>query len=262
MASLRLTVPRATLTLHSKQLQQRLLFPALRQASNTTPPPKPRLLEKPERFNPPSHGARLRTNKPKYYGPALSEHERTAQKTRRYPHMMPPEGSFMHWFLTDRSIHLYISLGILVTLVGAIWYQDFISKTPYRDLLPPNSLLLSHPISFLSRWAEVYQMHVAHLSAETAERRRQKTDDVKKRAEYRKAHGLDDKEGLFSGWTLRSESEPAPTVMTPDVAVVANPVPPDVETATATTVEGGATYIDFEGKTHTMPARKKWFGIW
>lgn len=32
------------------------------------------------------------------------------QKTKRYPHMMPPEGSFMHWFLTDRTIHLWITI--------------------------------------------------------------------------------------------------------------------------------------------------------
>ena len=24
--------------------------------------------------------------------------------------MMPPEGSLMHWFLTNRSLHLYITL--------------------------------------------------------------------------------------------------------------------------------------------------------
>lgn len=110
MSSLRLLVPRASLALHSKQLQHRLLVPSLRYASaSTTPPPKPRVLEKPERFNPPSHPSRIRA-KPKYYGPDLSEHERRAQKTRQYPHMMPPEGSFMHWFLTDRTVHLWITL--------------------------------------------------------------------------------------------------------------------------------------------------------
>ena len=107
MSSLRLLAPRASLTLHPKQLQQRLLVSGIRYAS-TSPPPKPRVLEKPERFNPPSHPSRIRS-KPKYYSP-LSEHERQAQKTRRYPHMMPPEGSMMHWFLTDRTIHLYITL--------------------------------------------------------------------------------------------------------------------------------------------------------
>lgn len=109
MSLLRLLPPRATLQLHSRQLQHRLLFPSLRHSS-TSPPPKPRVLEKPERFNPPSHPSRLRSRGPKYYGPALSDREREMQKTKRYPHMMPPEGSFMHWFLTDRTIHLWITI--------------------------------------------------------------------------------------------------------------------------------------------------------
>lgn len=104
MASIRAFIPRSGFGLHSRQLQSRLFA---RHAS-TNSPPKPRL-EKPERFNPPSHPARIRA-KPRYYGAPLKEHERQAQKTRKYPHMMPPEGTFMHWFLTDRSLHLYISL--------------------------------------------------------------------------------------------------------------------------------------------------------
>ena len=107
MASLRTLIPRGSFALHSKQLQSRLVISGLRNASSQ--PPKPRLLEKPERFNPPSHPSRIRA-KPKYYGAPLSEHERQAQKERRYPHMMPPKGTFMFWFLTDRSLHLYITM--------------------------------------------------------------------------------------------------------------------------------------------------------
>lgn len=109
MASLRQLIPRASLTLHSRQLQHRLIATTVRHASSTTPPPKPRLLEKPERFNPPSHPSRLRS-KQRYTGPPLSEHERKAQKTRKYPHMMPAEGTFMFWFLTNRPLHMWITL--------------------------------------------------------------------------------------------------------------------------------------------------------
>lgn len=108
MATSRLVIPRASLALHSAQLQQRCLGLSLRHAS-TASPPKPRVLEKPERFNPPSHPSRIRP-KPKYYGPDLSEHERKAQRTRQYPHMMPEEGTFLHWFLTNKNIHLFISM--------------------------------------------------------------------------------------------------------------------------------------------------------
>ena len=108
MSSLRSLVPRAGFTLHSKQLRQRWLRPSIRHASNN-PPPKPRVLEKPDKFRPPSHPSRIRS-KPRYTGPPLSENERQAQKTRRYPHMMPAEGTFLHWFLSNRAIHVWITL--------------------------------------------------------------------------------------------------------------------------------------------------------
>lgn len=72
---------------------------------------KPRTLEKPAKFNPPSHPARLNRAPPRQYpGSPLSAPEVEAQKIRQYPHMMPPEGSFMRWFLTNRSIHIWITL--------------------------------------------------------------------------------------------------------------------------------------------------------
>lgn len=121
MASLRLatSVPRAGLSLHSRQLQQRWLLPStahhiIRNASTERPaPPKPRVLEKPDKFRPPSHPSRIRS-KPRYnYGPDLTQEQKTV---RQYPHMMPPEGSLMHWFLTNRSIHVFISVVIIPSL--------------------------------------------------------------------------------------------------------------------------------------------------
>ena len=71
---------------------------------------KPRVLEKPTKFNPPSHPQRLRNASPRQYGPALTQKELEQQKNKQYPNMMPPEGSFMHWFLTTRWIHVWISM--------------------------------------------------------------------------------------------------------------------------------------------------------
>lgn len=82
----------------------------LRHASSTAKPVKARVLPQPDAFRPPSHPAKLRTSPKAYPGPPLSEHERQAQKTRQYPHMMPPEGSFMYTFLTSRWIHLWTTL--------------------------------------------------------------------------------------------------------------------------------------------------------
>jgi len=36
--------------------------------------------------------------------------QKEEQANKQYPRMMPPEGSFLHWFLTNRSIHLWITL--------------------------------------------------------------------------------------------------------------------------------------------------------
>ena len=79
--------------------------------ASTAVPPKTIVLEKPDKFRPPSHPQRLNRKPPRQYpGPPLSEQERQAQQTRRYPHMFPNEGTALHWFLTNKWIHMWISL--------------------------------------------------------------------------------------------------------------------------------------------------------
>ena len=111
----RFLLPRANYLLRPRS---RLLPPTsnshsalVRHASNSQPSSsKPLVLEKPAKFNPPSHGAHLPRKKPRNYGPALTEQQKHEMKTKKYPSMMPPEGSFMHWFLTNRWLHTWISL--------------------------------------------------------------------------------------------------------------------------------------------------------
>ena len=71
-----------------------------------------RVLARPERYAPPSHPPR--GSKPRgkytYYGGELSATAAEAQKRRRYPHMMPPEDSWQHWFLTSRRLHAGLAL--------------------------------------------------------------------------------------------------------------------------------------------------------
>lgn len=86
-------------------------------------------------------------------------------------------------------------------------------------------------------------MHLAYTSAQVAEQRRQKSDDVKKRAQFRKAHGLEDNDGKLGGWTARDE-------LSPQVAIVPENVAQEKQ----------ETFVDFEGK--EQPLKKKWFGIW
>ena len=111
----RFLLPRANYLLRPRT---RLLPPTsnphsalVRHASNSQPSSsKPLVLEKPAKFNPPSHGARLPRKKPRNYGSAPTEQQKHEMKTKKYPNMMPPEGSFMHWFLTNRWLHTWISL--------------------------------------------------------------------------------------------------------------------------------------------------------
>lgn len=155
--------------------------------------------------------------------------------------------------------------GILVMLTGGIWIGDFLHSTPYMDLLPPNSMFFAHPFTFMGRYIEVYQMHSEHVTAKTAEMRRQKVEDVKRRSEYRKAHGLEDEdESKFGGWTAKPDDAPTPAMreggqvpVESSIAMdLAQPKEGDLTAAPA----AKETYVDFEGK--TRPVEKKWFGIW
>lgn len=76
-------------------------------------PPSGNVLEKPDKFRPPSHPQRMvpRRSTPKQYpGPPLSEEELQTQRTKRYPHMFPSQGTTLHWFLTTRWIHAWITM--------------------------------------------------------------------------------------------------------------------------------------------------------
>lgn len=109
-------------------------------------------------------------------------------------------------------------------------------------------------------------MHVEHVSAETQERRRRKVEDVRKRSEYRKAHGLDQNEGVLGGWTAKTDAETMGPAFREGNVTAAPPGPEttmELTKATVENIEGKASedvYVDFEGK--KQPLKKKWFGIW
>lgn len=72
---------------------------------------KPIVLEKPLKFNPPSHGSRLKKNTlPKHYGPELTFEEKRVQSQRDYPGMMAPDGTWAHWFWHSRLLHTFITM--------------------------------------------------------------------------------------------------------------------------------------------------------
>jgi hypothetical protein len=107
-------------------------------------------------------------------------------------------------------------------------------------MLPAASDLFFHPIAFVRTCLEVLQLHTAHVSAETAERRRMKVEDIQKRGEYRKKHGLEN-EG-FGGWTAKTDRE--------DLG-------PALPTSTA--AESGEMEEQVQRPRKKV---KKWLGIW
>ncbi|KAI1631920.1 hypothetical protein F4809DRAFT_629963 [Biscogniauxia mediterranea] len=173
-------------------------------------PSKPIVLEKPERFNPPSHGARLPRSMPKHYGGPATADEVKAQRERSYPGMPPPENTWSHWFIHSRGIHLFITLGTLSGLAAYSFAQSFRADSPFADLIPPISELPRHPLQYLGVCVDVVRLHEEHLSARTAEKRRRKADELAKRNEYRKAHGLEPAAGLWGARSVERPSQPPP----------------------------------------------------
>ena len=152
------------------------------------------------------------------------------------------------------------SKSILISLAFFTWLNNFLANTPYLDQLPPNNMFFSHPIAFLSRYAQVYNLHSQYISIQTAEYRKNKVDDVRKRAEYRKAHGLNEGEGVFGGWSARDDKS---EVKQGEVlGAVGNEMVVGKESVAEAAVdkEGAEEmYTDFEGRKRPI---KKWLGIW
>ncbi|KAM3066792.1 hypothetical protein ACMFMG_011861 [Clarireedia jacksonii] len=220
-------------------------------------PSKPLVLEQPTKFVPPSHPARLRRDAPRYPGPQLSAEEIARQSVKKYPNMMPPPGTFMHWFLNNKSIHIWIALGTLSTLAGGVFVSNFKRDSPFGDMLPHWTQLFVHPIAFTRTVIEVLRLHTAHVTAETMERRKHKVEDVAKRAAYRKAHGLDQDQG-FGGWTAKTDSEVlGPAIKLGDDKIAGEAVGMATEVPSDAHGEEEKKIVlekKFSGK--------KWLGIW
>lgn len=73
------------------------------------------VIPQPDKYRPPSHGKRTPRSETsqRSYGPALTEEDKKRMRTKKYPNMMSPEGSFSHWFFHNKALHLWI------TMVGA-----------------------------------------------------------------------------------------------------------------------------------------------
>ncbi|KAI4215731.1 MAG: hypothetical protein LQ351_001718 [Letrouitia transgressa] len=215
-----------------------------RYASATSKPPKTRILEKPTKYNPPSHSSRTSKRRiPRQYpGPPLSAEQEEAQQKKQYPNMFPPEGTFMFWLLTNRMIHMWICLSILFSMAAYVFVKEFQRTTPFLSMLPPAAEFWEHPWDFAVQYGRVYKLHTDYISEETAAKRKRKIHEVEKRKRYREAHAqaLEDPENLGE-WVANTDAalvnkdHPAYEARAPDE-------PPAVER-------------------RRRPV-KRWFGIW
>ena len=200
---------------------------------------KPIVLEKPAKFNPPSHGSRLKRNNPmpKHYGPALSGEEVAAQRTRSYPGMMAPQGTWAHWFWHSKLLHVFITMGTLMALGIFTFFMNYATNSPFKHLLPPLSDFWRHPLDFISTWRTVIIMHEKDKSLRAYEDRIQHQNDVMKRKYYMKMHGIETKD---------------------PVSVVFGK---SVEEKTDAQIEAEALGLEPPPAEEQPPQRKKMFGI-
>ncbi|KAM5345789.1 hypothetical protein ACJ41O_011650 [Fusarium nematophilum] len=173
----------------------RIRFASSSSSSSSSHPEKPIVLEKPARFNPPSHGSRVKRNHvPRHYGPELTAAEVAAQNTRQYPGMMAPEGTWAHWFWHSRLLHTVITMGTLLALGIFTFFMNYAQNSPFKDLVPPISDLWTHPLRFFASWRNVIILHEKDKAEKAVEHRTRHLDDVAKRRYFMKMHGIETKD--------------------------------------------------------------------
>ncbi|KAF2691068.1 hypothetical protein K458DRAFT_287385 [Lentithecium fluviatile CBS 122367] len=175
-------LPTTTLRYASSSSKHRTLSEQFRRRREATP-----VIPQPDKYRPPSHGKRTPRSETaqRSYGPPLTEEDKKRMRTKKYPNMMSPEGTFSHWFLNNRGIHLWITMGILLSLAVAAWWMDFMHTTIYAELVPSRKDFMRHPWESIERFADVYRMHSNHLAGVYTEQRLKKAEDVEKRKQYR-----------------------------------------------------------------------------
>jgi hypothetical protein len=160
----------------------------------------PRLV-KPTKFTPPSHPSRRVSDPINYPGPPVN-----SSPTKHYPETMPPPESWAYWALTNRRLHFYLSLSILFVLAGTVSINNFLTNNPFGRMVEWD---WSHPGKTMRNFVIAWQLSIEAESARVKEARKRLVEEVEKRGEYRKAHGLEQvgNEGGFGGWSVKSKEE-------------------------------------------------------
>jgi hypothetical protein len=120
-------------------------------------------------------------------------------------------------------------------------------------MLPEGSQFFWHPIQYTRTFFEVLKLTTEYNTQQTMERRKARVEDVAKRGEYRKAHGLD-KQDTFGSWTAKSDEE----VLGSGIRLGDGKKEGDVAIEGASPVAEEVQQLE---KRERRPV-KKWLGIW
>jgi hypothetical protein len=74
--------------------------------------------------------------------------------------------------------------------------QNFAANNRHPELVPHGSLFFRHPLRYVREYVQVWRLHQETQSAAVQAKRDRDVDDVRKRREYRRAHGLPEVTGL------------------------------------------------------------------
>ncbi|KAI5855996.1 hypothetical protein BZA05DRAFT_390283 [Tricharina praecox] len=159
-------------------------------------------LAKPTKFTPPSHPSRRPLKDPVHYpGPPLP----TSATPKFYPETLPPPNTLSHRLLTSRRLHFYLSLGILSLLAGSVTLSNFVRTSPHAREIEWS---WSAPGQGVRQLVGAWRTSVDEETRRVSEKRRRALEDVEKRGEYRKHHGLEETgdQGGFGGFGLKKKA--------------------------------------------------------
>ncbi|KAA8904816.1 hypothetical protein FN846DRAFT_779395 [Sphaerosporella brunnea] len=117
---------------------------------------------------------------------------------------MPSPDTWTYWALTSRQLHFYLSLGILFVLAGTVSVSNFLNTNEYGRQVQWD---WHSPGESLRSFGKMWKASVEAESKRVAEARKRLVEDVEKRGEYRRAHGLEKagEEGGFGDWAVRDK---------------------------------------------------------
>ena len=151
--------------------------------------------------------------------------------------------------------------GTLTCLAVFVNLETFHRTSPVAHLLPQRSYFLSHPIDYLSQYLTIYKMHVNARSVEVQAQRDRKLEDLQKRDQYRKAHGIEDSQYVFGfGRRLYKVDKKEEEEKVGDGDGDAKREPTIEEKLEEQRRARREEYVDIYGR--KKPVVKKWLGIW